>query len=111
MVETLGNCVEASTVEAYLLARGETAMLSLMHSTSVDMSVVCKQSNRLGWGSMLEGRISRHWLVLISPCLQHQPKNLLPFLWGKQFITWLHNIAHRQRMYRNAYIHIKGKAG
>jgi hypothetical protein len=96
MVETLGDHAVASMVEAYLLARGDTAMLSLMHGTSIDVSVVCKQSNRLGWDSLLEGRISSHWMVLISPLLQCQPKNLLPFLWGKQFITRLHNIVHKQ---------------
>ena len=111
MVETLGDHAVASMVEAYLLARGETAMLSLMHSTSIDVSVVCKQSNHLGWDSLLEGRISSHWMVLISPLLQCQPKNLLPFLWGKQFITQLHNIVHKQWMYKNAYIHFKGKEG
>ncbi len=94
MVKTLGNCAVASTVEAHLLARGETATLSLMHGTSVDLSVVCKQRNCLGWDSLLDGRMSSHWLVLISPLLQHQPKNLLPFLWGKQLITQCENILH-----------------
>jgi hypothetical protein len=60
MVETLGNHAVASMVEAYLLARGDTAMLSLMHDTSIDVSVVCKQSNCLGWDRLLEGRISSH---------------------------------------------------
>jgi hypothetical protein len=86
-------------------------MQSLMHSTSIDTSVVCKQNNRLGWDSLLEGRISSHWLVLISPLLQCQQKNLLPFLWGKQFITLLYNIVHKQWTYRNVYIHFKGKEG
>jgi hypothetical protein len=69
IVETLGNRAVGSTVESYLLARGETTMLSLMHGTSFDMSVVCKQSNCLGWDSLLEGRISSHWRVLISTLL------------------------------------------
>ncbi len=80
MVETLGNRVVALMVEAYLLAREETTMLSLMHSTNVDMSAICKQSNRLWWDSLLEGCISSHWLVLISPLLRCQPKNLLSLL-------------------------------
>jgi hypothetical protein len=111
MVETLGNRAVASMVEAYLLARGETAMLTLMHGMSVDMSVVCKQSNHLRWESLLKGCISSYWLVLISPLLRHEPKNLLPFSWRKQYITWLHNIVHKQWTYRNAYIHFKGKEG
>ncbi len=60
MVETLGNRAVASTVESYLLARGGSTVLSLMHGTSFDMSVVCKQSNCLGWDRLLEGRISSH---------------------------------------------------
>jgi hypothetical protein len=108
MVETLGNRAVASTVEAYLPARGENTMLSLMHGMSIDMSVVGKQSNHLGWDGLLEGCISSHWLVLISPLLCRQPKNLLPFLWG---ITRLHNIVHKQWTYRNAYIHFKEKEG
>jgi hypothetical protein len=85
MVKTLGNCAVASTVEVYLLARGNTAMQTLMHSTSIDMSVVCKKSNHLGWDSLLEGRISSHWLVLISPLLRCQSKNLLPFCGESSF--------------------------
>jgi hypothetical protein len=104
MVEIMGNHAVASMVEVYLLARGGTAMQSLMHGMSVDMSVICGES-------LLEGRISSHWLVLISPLLQCQPKNLLPFSWGKQFITRLHNIVHKQWTYRNAYIHFKEKEG
>jgi hypothetical protein len=111
MVEILGNHAVASMVETYLLARGEAAMLSLVHGTSVDVSVVCKQSDHLRWDSLLEGRISSHWMVLISPLLQCQHKNLLPFLWGKQFITRLHNIVHKQWTYKNVYIHFKGKEG
>jgi hypothetical protein len=42
MVETLGDHAVASMVEAYLLARGETTLLNLMHGTNVDMSVICK---------------------------------------------------------------------
>ncbi len=86
-------------------------MQTLMHGTSIDMSVICKQRNRFGWDSLLKSRISSHWLVLISPLLRCQPNNLFPFSWGKQFITWLHNIMHKQLMYRNAYIHFKGKEG
>jgi hypothetical protein len=41
MVDTLGNYAVASMVEAYLIARGDIAMLSLMHGTSMDMSVIC----------------------------------------------------------------------
>jgi hypothetical protein len=109
MVETLENHAVVSMVEAYLLSRGKTAMQTLMHSTSIGMSVICKQSDRFGWDSLLEGHISSHWMVLIFPLLRLQPKNLLPFLWGRQFIIWLHNIVHKQWTYRNAYIHFKGK--
>ncbi len=48
MAGTQGNHAIASMVEAYLLARGDTTMLSLMHGMNVDMSVICKQSNQLG---------------------------------------------------------------
>ncbi len=86
-------------------------MQTFMHGTNVDIYVVCKQSNHYRQDSLLEGYIPGHWLVLISPLLRCQPKNLLPFLWGKQFITQLHNIVHKQWTYRNAYIHFKGKEG
>jgi hypothetical protein len=48
MVETLGDRAVASMVVAYLLARGETTMQTLMHSTNIDMSVVCKRATFLG---------------------------------------------------------------
>jgi hypothetical protein len=79
---TLGNHVVATTIGAYLCARREITMQSLVNETCADMITVSKHSNRLGWDSLLEGRITRHWLLLVAPFLCQMPRNLLPQSWG-----------------------------
>jgi hypothetical protein len=45
------------------------------------------------------------------PFLAHTSPHLLEKLWGRQFISRLHNLLHRQWVYRNLVIHYKGKDG
>jgi hypothetical protein len=68
-------------------------------------------SNRLGWDSLVEGRITTHWLKLVAPLHWRWSQYLLPMAWGCLFITKLHNVLHKQWVYRNSYIHYKGKEG
>jgi hypothetical protein len=67
--------------------------------------------DRLGWDSLLEGRISKQWLVVASPFLCRSNKFLLPPSWGRQFINKLHNIVHKQWIYHNTFIHFCGTDG
>ncbi len=108
---TLGNRVVAMTIGAYLCARREMTMQSLLDDTCADMILVSEHSDRLGWDSFLEGRITQHWLLLVAPFLRRMPRNLLPQSWGQQFIQRLHKFVHKQWKYRNKYIHFKGKEG
>jgi hypothetical protein len=111
MVKTLGEEAIATTVTKYLCARGEQSFRSLSGSTWSDLITVADYTNRLGWDSLLEGRIACHWLVLVKPILLRCFRRLSPKTWCRQFITHLHMIIHRQWTYRNAYIHYKGKEG
>ena len=108
---TLGNRVVAMTIGAYLCARREMTMQSLLDDTCADMILVSEHSDRLGWDSFLEGRITQHWLLLVAPFLCQMPRNPLPQSWGQQFMQHLHKVVHKQWTYRNAYIHFKGKEG
>ncbi len=108
---TLGEYSVAATVEAYLLGRGETSMTDSMHGTNSALELVADDSDRLGWDSLIEGCISTHWQALVSPLL-HETNNCLLFpSWGCQFISRLHKIVHKQWIYRNIYIHFRGKDG
>ncbi len=78
---TLGNCAVARMIGAYLRARGEIIMQSLVNDTCADMIMVSEHSDR-GWDSLLEERITRHWLLLVAPFLRQMPRNLLPQSWG-----------------------------
>lgn len=111
IVNTLGEQGIASTVSKYLHARGEQSFRSLSGTSWSDLIIVADHTDRLGWDSLLEGRISRHWLVLVKPILLRRPRRLSPQTWCRQLITRLHKIVHRQWTYRNAYIHYKGKEG
>jgi hypothetical protein len=111
LVATLGENTIASTVEEYLLGRGRVTMESCLYGINDNMSVVSMMSNRQGWDSFLEGRISKHGLVVVSPLPSHRPLQLLPELWGWQFISKLHNVIHKQWTYRNLMIHFRSMDG
>jgi hypothetical protein len=108
---TLGNHRVAATIETYLLGRGEISMANSIHGTDRAFKLVAEASNRLGWDSFLKGPISTNWQALVSPLLQKTDSYLLFPTWGPQFVTRLHNIVHKQWMYRNTYIHYRGKDG
>jgi hypothetical protein len=105
LVATLG----ASTVEEYLLGLGQVTMESCIHGTNKDMAMISKLSDHLGWDSFLEGRISEHWIALVSPYLSQSPLQLLPVAWGWQFISKLNIVIYKQWVYRNLVIHFKSK--
>ncbi len=87
-------------------------MAIFLNGTDGDLITVSQLNDRLGWDSFLEGRISSHWLSIVAPFLRRPPgQYLLPLAWGRQFINMLHNIVHRQWIYRNSFIHFKGKDG
>jgi hypothetical protein len=72
---------------------------------------VAKESDRLGWDSFLEGRITSLWLSMVLPMLRKSVHSLLPPSWDLQLINKLHNIVHKQWIYRNTGIHYRGTDG
>jgi hypothetical protein len=82
-----------------------------IHGTSQDLIEAAAETDCLGWDSLLEGGISKQWLVGASPFLRMSNKFLLPPSWGRQLINKLHNIVHKQWMYRNTFIHYRGTDG
>jgi hypothetical protein len=50
-------------------------------------------------------------LAVAAPLLRGSRKFLLPPSWGRQFINKLHNIVHKQWIYRNSFIHYPGADG
>jgi hypothetical protein len=69
------------------------------------------QTNCLSWDSFLKGCLSSHWLIVAAPLLWQLFQYLLPLAWGCLLISKLHNIIHKQWVYRNSYIHFKGNDG
>jgi hypothetical protein len=88
---TLGEQHISETIEMYLLARGETLMIDCVHGVHPDLMAVARESDRLGWDSFLEGRITSLWLSMVLPMLRKSSKSLLPPSWGRQLINKLHN--------------------
>jgi hypothetical protein len=77
-----GGDAVASTVAAFLLSWGESTMASCFHGNNANLALVAESSNRLGWDSLVEGRISSHWLPLVAPILCRRSQYLLPPAWG-----------------------------
>jgi hypothetical protein len=111
LIETLGKHRVALTVVMYLLARGKATMSSCVHGVNFDLITLSVQTNRLGWDSFLEGRLSSHWLTVAAPLLWQWSQYLLPPAWGCLLISKLHNVINKQWVYRNSYIHFKGNDG
>jgi hypothetical protein len=111
LTSTLGDKKVAATVEKYLLARGKVQMIDCIYGTDQDLQVAAVDSDRLGWDSMLEGRISSWWLTVAAPFLLKIRQKMLPQVWGTKFINKLHVIVHKQWIYRNSVLHYRGKDG
>jgi hypothetical protein len=57
----------------------------------------------------VEGRVITQWLQSVTPFLARTSPHLLAKSWGRQLISRLHNLLHKQWVYRNSVIHYKGK--
>ncbi len=109
--ETLGDTNVATTIEMYLLARDTVTMSCDVHSNNADLLTAASVSDLLGWDSFIEGRIVKQWQTVAAPFLLRRSLVILPHFWGRKLITKLHNIIHKQWIYRNSVIHFKGKDG
>jgi hypothetical protein len=83
LIKTLGEHSVAATIETYLFSQGEVLMADCIHGTSQDLIEAAAEMDRLGWDSLLEGRISKQWLIVASPFLLGSNKFLLPPSWGR----------------------------
>jgi hypothetical protein len=111
MVKTLGKKNVSAMVTMYLLSQGETLMTDCIHGENQELINVARESDRLGWDSLLEGRITTLWLPLASQLLSKLSRSFLPLSWGWQFINKLHNMIHKQWIYHNTFIHYRGTDG
>jgi hypothetical protein len=109
--ETLGDTTVAATIEMYLLARDTVTMSHCVHGNNADLLSAASASNLLGWDSFIEGWIVKQWQTVAAPFLLLRSSAILPHFWGRKLITKLHNIIHKQWIYRNSVIHFKGKDG
>jgi hypothetical protein len=108
LCSSLADHTVTAMVEHYLLSHGEVQITDSIHGNNRNLSLVAITSDRLGWVSMLEGRIFTLWLAVVFPLLLKSGRQLLPHAWGALFISKLHNILHKQWIYRNFVIHYKG---
>ncbi len=108
---TLGEHCVATTIEQYLMSCGQTRMIDCVNGTNQDLRAVAISSDHLRYDSLLEGLISKLWLTIAAPLLLRPRQYLLPLAWGRQFINKLHNIIHKQWIYRNSVIHYRRKNG
>jgi len=93
--KTLGERYISATIKMYLLARGETLMIDCVHGVNPNLMAVARESDRLGWDSFLEVRITSLWLSMVLPMLRKSLHSFLPPSWDHQLINKLHNIVHK----------------
>ena len=96
------------TVQTYLLGRGLLVwMESCVKGNDKTLLNLAQSSDRLGWDSFIDERISVMWLWGVSPVLSLTCLHLPIKSWGRQFITKLHNIVHTQWIYCNPLTHYR----
>ena len=98
-------------IEEYLLAQGEKTMSECLRYSTEAYASLAGSTDRLRWDSLLEGRISSEWLLIMKPALLSSGRYLSPRQWGVQFIVHLLNITHKQWIFRNSKKHYKGLDG
>jgi hypothetical protein len=108
---TLGKRQVASTIETYLMSHGAVRTSDCLYGSCPNLASAAAASDRLGFENFVEGRISPHWLAVAAPLIRGSQQFLLPPAWGRQFINKLHNIDHKQWIYRNSFIHYQGSDG
>ncbi len=101
----MGEQPVASTIETYLISRGAVHMSDCLYGSCPHLVTAAAASDRLGFENFVEGRISLHWLAVAALLIRGSQQFLLPPAWGRQFINKLHNIVHKQWIYRNSFIH------
>ena len=94
-------------IEEYLFAQGTKQMIDCLQGPDTNFEVLAEVTDRLGWDCLLEGRVSKVWLEVVSPMLHESGTYLSPTRWGQQFIAQLLNITHKQWIFRNSYVHYK----
>jgi hypothetical protein len=67
LILTLGERSVATTIEQYLMSCGKTRMVDYVNGTNQDLCAVAISSDRLGYDSLLEDRISKLWLTIAAP--------------------------------------------
>ena len=98
-------------VSTYLLGRGLVSFDSCLPFSEGTFANLTRTTDRLGWDCFLEGRISQAWMPVAKQILADNGSQLLVETWGKQFITKLLNIVHKQWIYRNTLIHYRCQDG
>ena len=107
MADTHVDPVLIDMIEEYLFAQGTKQMIDCLQVQDTNFEVLAKVTDRLGWDCLLEGRVSKVWLEVVSPMLHESGTYLSPTRWGQQFIAQLLNITHKQWIFRNSYVHYK----
>jgi hypothetical protein len=111
LTSTLGDQQVAATVEKYLLACSKSQMIECVHGTDQDLQAAAADNDQLGWDSMIGGRISSKWLMVVGPLILKTRQKMPPQVLGTKFIDKLPNNVHKQWIYRNLVLHYRGKDG
>jgi hypothetical protein len=111
MEKILGNVAVVCIAQFYFLGRRLVSIGSCSIGSAKAILELLRASDQLGWNSFIEGRISVIWLSVVAPLLLLNCLYLLVKSWGRQFISRLHNIVHKQWIYRNTVVHYKGADG
>ena len=94
------------SIESYLHLRGKKRMTSICADLPT-LSTFARDHDRLGWDSLLMGRISTTLIDVQQNYLRQTQSHLSISSWACQFTQRILAITHQQWLYRNARIHIR----
>ena len=78
------------------------------HTDAVAQEAITSQ-NQIGWQSLVEGQMSRHWIVEQQRYLRRKQSRSTGRAWARTILPSLVRLGRRQWLHRNHYKHKRGR--
>jgi hypothetical protein len=115
--ETTDDYDMAMSLSRYLMSQGDLTFQDAGPDSSSATEDHCvwtqlvKETDGLGWDCLLEGKVSKQWILFARTSLERTGNPMSPEGWTRRFINKLIQITHQQWIYRNYKVHFRTKGG
>ena len=115
--ETTDDYDMAMSLSKYLMAQGEITFEDAV--PEIDRALddphawtqLVKETDSLGWDCLLEGKVSKQWILFAKTGLKNTGNPMSLERWTRRFMDKRIQTTHQQWIYRNYKVHFKTKGG